>query len=190
MEIQEFRLSASGKGPGISCDVNGAFLGPIPLLKRYTNEDNQWQPIDSSELSRQISTQFGLPIDISGKWGGLKAVADALNAGDVARAQIATVLLSIPDPPQLSKGAVSRERMIALIRDLHWSGMLKWNPDEHPRWPAGQPDGGQFRSVTDEAESDRRSSESWSVLGGAGEQRLLSVGRFSAGRHFGKFAHR
>jgi hypothetical protein len=154
LESREFRLSAPGKGLGISCDENGAFLGSIPLLERsHAHGTNPWEPIDSSELSSQVSTQFGLPIDMSAKLGGLKAIAGALNAGDLARAQIATVLLGIPDPPQLSKGAATRQRMMQLIRDLHWSGMLKWDPDEHPRWPAGQSDGGQFRPVNDDAES-------------------------------------
>jgi hypothetical protein len=64
----------------------------------------------------------------------------------VARAQIATVLLGIPDLPPLSKGAGSRAHMIKFIRDLDWSGLLKWDPDEHPRWPAGSADsqGGRF----------------------------------------------
>jgi hypothetical protein len=53
------------------------------------------------------------------------------------------VLLGIPHPPSLSKGAPSRQAMIALAGDLHWSGLLKadWDPDEHPRWPAGNADG-------------------------------------------------
>jgi hypothetical protein len=80
------------------------------------------------------------------KTGGLKAIAKALNEGDVARAQIATVLLGVPDPLPLSKGASSRQQMIGLICDLHWSGMLKWDPAEHPRWPKHSDDGtgGQF----------------------------------------------
>ena len=40
---------------------------------------------------------------MSSKMGGVKAIANALNEGDVARAQIATVLLGIPDLPVLSK---------------------------------------------------------------------------------------
>jgi hypothetical protein len=93
-----------------------------------------------------MGAYYGLPIDMSSKTGGLKAIANALNEGDVARAQIATVLLGIPDPPQLFKTDRSRDRMITLIRDLHWSGMLKWDPDKHPRWPAGSADskGGEF----------------------------------------------
>jgi hypothetical protein len=40
--------------------------------------------------------------------------AKALNDGDVARSQIATVLLGILDPPLQSKNAPSRQRMIKL----------------------------------------------------------------------------
>jgi hypothetical protein len=108
----------------------------------------EWRPRECRQLSEQVGSSFGLPIDMSSKMGGLKAISNALNDGDIARAQIATVLLGIPDPPPLAKGARSRDAMIRFIRDLHWSGMIKadWNPDEHPRWPAGAPDsqGGEF----------------------------------------------
>lgn len=144
--IHEFHLSPRGKY-GISCDADGAFVGALPMLKRLQKEGkNAWQPRDCEELSEQFSEHYGLPIDMSSKAGGLKAIANALNDGDLARAQIATVLLGIPDPPQLSKRDRSREQMIKLVRSLHWSGMLKWDPDEHPRWPAGSADGkgGEF----------------------------------------------
>ena len=59
----------------------------------------------------------------------LRVIANALNVGDVARAQVGTVLLGIPDPPQLSKGIGSRDEMVRLICDLNWSGMPKWDPD-------------------------------------------------------------
>lgn len=145
--IREFHLSLPGKGRGVSCDGEGAFVGAIPVLNRSRKDGkDEWRPRDCGQLSEQIGRHYGLPIDISSKTGGLRAIANALNEGDVARAQIATVLLGIPDPPRLSKRACSREQMIELIRDLHWSGMLKWNADEHPRWPAGSDDskGGKF----------------------------------------------
>ena len=136
--IREFHLSPRGQG-GISCDGGGAFIGPIPILHRLRrNGKDEWQPRDCDGLSEQMSARYGLPIDMSPKAGGLKVIAKALNEGDVARAQIAAVLLGVPDPPPLSKGASSRQQMIALVRDLNWSGMLKWNPAEHPRWPKGQ----------------------------------------------------
>jgi len=133
---REFRLSPRGKG-GVSCDAEGALVGCIPVLKRLRkNGKDIWQPRDCDELSGEIAKQYGLPIDMSAKTSGLRAIANALNAGNIARAQIATVLLGIPDPQPLSKQARSRDQMIKLVRDLHWSGMLKWDPDEHP---AGRP---------------------------------------------------
>lgn len=145
--IREFRLSPRGRG--VACDEGGAFVGAIPLLKRTLFHDRErWEPRDCGELSKQVGKQFGLPIDFSSKAGGLKAISNALNEGNVARAQIATVLLAIPEPPALAKGKPAPDVMIKFIRDLYWSGMIKadWDSDEHPRWPAGTPDsqGGQF----------------------------------------------
>ena len=146
---REFHLSPPGKGHGVSCDAEGAFIGAIPILDRLRKGGEEvWQPRDCSELSNEVGEHYGLPIDVSSKAGGLRAIANAFNEGDVVRAQIATVLLGIPDPPQLSKSTSSRNATIKFVRDLHWSGLIKadWDPDEHPRWPAGSPDdiGGDF----------------------------------------------
>lgn len=124
--IHEFRLAPVGARRGISCDANGAFVGAIPLLKRL-NEDGceRWEPRDCAQLSKQIGSEFGLPIDMSSKRGGLKAICNALNDGDMIRAQIATVLLGIPDPPSPVKGKRSRDQMIKFIHDLRWSGLIK-----------------------------------------------------------------
>jgi hypothetical protein len=73
--VREFRLSPQG----VSCDGNGAFLGAVPLLKRsHANGKDRWQPIDGEQLCKQISAQFGLPVDMSRKMGGLKTIAEAL----------------------------------------------------------------------------------------------------------------
>lgn len=144
--IQEFRLSPAGEG-GVSCDKAGAFIASIPILERVRRSGRDvWQPRDCADLSERVSAQYGLPVDLSSKAGGIAAIARALNAGDVARAQIAALLLRIPDPLPLSKAASSRQDIIALVRDLDWSGMLKWDPDEHPRWPAASAEGrgGEF----------------------------------------------
>lgn len=147
--IYEFRLSPPGSGRGVSCDANGVFIGSIPLLRRAKiHGRDRWEPRDNSDLSKQLSNRLGLPIDMSAKAGGIKAIANALNEGDVARAQIAAVLMGIPDRSPLTKGGRSRIEMVKFIRDLYWSGLIKadWDPDEHPRWPAGAPDrqGGEF----------------------------------------------
>ena len=149
MLIRQFHLSPRGSG-GVACDGAGVFVGAVPLLSRVPSTGmNEWRPRDCDELSEEMSAQYCLPVDMSSKSGSLMAIAKALNDGDVARAQIVTVLMGIPDPPPLSKSEPSREQMIGLVRDIHWSAMLKWDPDEHPRWPAGQSDGGQFRPAND-----------------------------------------
>ncbi len=154
--IHEFRLSSRGKS-GVSCSDDGAFVGAIPILARARkNGKDEWRLRDCRDLSEEMSAQYGLPVDMASKKSGLQVIAKALNDGDLARAQVATVLLGIPDPPQLSKGDSSRQRMIKLVRDLHWSGMLKWDPDEHPRWPAGSADGkgGEFAPKGEGSETD------------------------------------
>ncbi len=126
--IHEFRLSPPGSGRGVSCDESGAFVGTVPLLRKFeANGRARWEPRDNNHLSKHLGTAFGIPIDIASKTGGLKAICNALNDGDVARAQIATVLLAIPDPPTLSKDVRSRGDMIKFIRDLYRSGMIKWD---------------------------------------------------------------
>jgi hypothetical protein len=152
--IHEFRLSPLGKG-GISCDEGGAFVGAVPMLVRtHRHGREERRPRDCDDLSHEMSGLYGLPIDMSLKSGGLRAIANAFNDGDMARAQVATLLLRIPNPPSLSKGAQSRQEMIKLAGELHWGGLLKgdWNPDQHPRWPAGAPDsqGGQFAPKGDD----------------------------------------
>jgi hypothetical protein len=173
---REFRLAPPGSGRGLSCDANGAFIGAIPLLKRSGDDGpGHWEPRDCVGLSQQLGREFGLPIDMSSKMGGLNAISSALNRGDLARAQIATVLLGIPEPPTPSSGDVSCDDFIKFIRSLGWSGLIKadWDPDEHPRWPAGAPDsqGGQFapkgenddcnRTVTNRRRWERHYGKDW-----------------------------
>jgi len=133
---REFRLSAPGSGRGVSCDANGAFIGAISLLQRTSmHGEERWEPRHCEDLSKQLGLEFDLPIDMLSKVGGLKAICNALNEGDIARAQIATVLLGIPEPPTLSKGVHTRDEMMKFIRDLHWSRMIAWN-DEGPTLPS------------------------------------------------------
>lgn len=162
--IHEFHLSPPGTGRGRSCDANGAFVGHIPLLKRSIIDGRErWGARECAELSKEIGGNFGLPIDMSSKMGGVRAIANALNEGNVARAQIATVLLGIPDPPALSKGVDNRAELIKFIHDLHRSRLLKadWDPDEHPRWPVGAPDsqGGQFAPKGDGSATGQSAGE-------------------------------
>lgn len=156
---REFRLSSPGTGRGVSCDENGAFLDAIPLLKRTQTSDGAfWVARDCGEISEALGSYYDLPIDVSSKSAGLHAVARALNAGDIARAQILAVHLEFPDSPALLKSDASRDEIIGFIRELYLSRLIKqdWDPDEHPRWPAGSPDsqGGEFAPKGEGGTSD------------------------------------
>jgi hypothetical protein len=177
--IREFRLAPAGSGRGVSCDANGAFLGAIPLLKRVGGRASQtWEPRSCEELSEEVGSEWSLPIDMSSKAGGLKAISRALNEGDVARAQIAAVLLRIPEAPKPTEGEHSQNDLIKFIRNLYQCDLIKadWDPDEHPRWPAGTPEsqGGQFapkdegdagQSATADGAVDRESSNEFLQYG-------------------------
>jgi hypothetical protein len=102
-----------------------------------------------TEISAELSARYGLPVDMTAKIPGLVFAAGALSRGDISVAQIATLNLHFPDLPRLAKRGTSKEDFAALAIMLHRSGMLKvtWDPDLHPRWPAGDPAGrgGEFR---------------------------------------------
>jgi hypothetical protein len=118
-------------------------------LKRVCERGKEvWERRSIEELSHEIGATWDLPIDITSKAGGLTTIARALNDCDIARAQIAAVLLAIPELPSRDNRASSQHALIKFVRELHDSNLINadWDSDEHPRWPAGAPDGqgGQF----------------------------------------------
>jgi hypothetical protein len=133
-------------------------VGAVPLLEqvRGTSGLDQWRPRVLSDLNRDLSACYGLPVEFSRKIGDLGAVAQALGRGDLIHAQIATLHLEMPDPPSLKKSSQTPDEIIDLARQLRVSGLLKadWDPAKHPRWPAGSPDsiGGRFAPGGDATE--------------------------------------
>jgi hypothetical protein len=150
--FRKFRLSPFGSQHGVSCDEHGAFVSGVPLLARTAGNDGhgEWKPRDIRELSADLSKRLGLPIDVSSKSKGIAALAEAFNNNaDIARAQLNALHLQFPNSQPLpGSHGFSRENFVGFVRALDASGLIKadWNPDEHPRWPAGVPDsqGGQF----------------------------------------------
>ncbi|HTT85273.1 MAG TPA: hypothetical protein VMF67_17490 [Rhizomicrobium sp.] len=148
-----FRLALSPSASSIACTNAGVFVGEVPLLKRHCSSrpGGGWGPRALSELNAELSERFGLPVDFARKMEGLSVVARALGEGNLARAQVATLNLQIPDPPDLRKTEASAQETINLAVRLQASQLLKadWDPTQHPRWPAGSPDGvgGQFAPV-------------------------------------------
>ncbi len=144
-----FRLGRR-PGEGVFCDADGLLVGEVALLERSADlgEAQGWRPRPLVELNRDLSRCYGLPIEIKAKAGGLETVAQALARGDLAHAQMTALHLRLPDPPDLVKSAGDVEALIDLAHRLDASGLLKGDvdPDLHPHWPAGSPDGvgGQF----------------------------------------------
>jgi hypothetical protein len=137
-------------GSGVWCGENGVFVGSVPLLEQSNSQSglDHWQPRSVSELNRDLSECYDLPIEFTPKIGGLTSASRALNRGDLLHAQIATMHLQIPDPPALTKSSQNAEEIIDLARQLQASGLLKadWDSAKHPRWPAGSQGGigGEF----------------------------------------------
>jgi hypothetical protein len=146
---RRFRLSDERAG-GVSCDLTGVFVGGVPLLEPCRNcaGFQKWRLRPMDELNHDLSKRYGVPVEFDAKLEALAAIARALDRSDLLHAHIATLHLQIPDPPPLTKIAQSASEMVALAKQLHFSGLLKrgWDPAKHPRWPAASPDsvGGRF----------------------------------------------
>jgi len=158
-----FRLSER-RGDGVFCGMEGVFIAGVPLLEESDGGGGrvEWRVRSRPDLETRLSKSYGVGVDFGAKMEGAAAIARALTDGDLARAQIATLLLGLPDPPPLLKsGEASLSHSAEFARLLSVSGLLKgdWDPGKHPRWPAGSADatGGQFAPAdSDEATDEAR----------------------------------
>ena len=143
---------------GLECDDDGLRLAGLALLKSEIPPSGRrrWRPAPLPEVERALSCAYGHPIDAAANIKGLQVVASALNAGELARAQIAAVLLRLPDPADAS------------VYDTVWSSMARndtesapeakdWDPDKHPRVD-GPPNPGWFAPKDGPAEDDTTNS--------------------------------
>ena len=183
-----FRLAAKPHDVRMRCDESGAFWGPVSLLTSSANAlgRQSWIPRAASQLNRELTALSGLPIDLAAKTNGLNAVARALNAGNIALAQIAMLNLHLPDLPGPQRAATSGH-LFALALDLRESGILKsaeFDPAKHPRWPQGAPagQGGRFRAAND---NDQAGSEE----SNAGDSPIVVAGLTRAQRCRNKCLH-
>jgi hypothetical protein len=144
-----FRLTAHG-GSAVACSKEGLFVGDVPLLIKSgeCGEPPDWLPRPLYELNNELTERFGVSTEFASKMTGLLAVAKALNQGDIARAQVTTLHMRIPEIPSLEKFEGRPTNFLETAARLHASGLLgkDWDADKHPRWPAGTSDGvgGQF----------------------------------------------
>jgi hypothetical protein len=124
----------------LRCSEEGLFLGAVPLLRRSPRSGGSasWTARPFDELNRDLSDLYGLPVDGGARGDGLANVAAALDRGDLALAKIGALLLRLPDPPSVLKGAPRRGAHELAIR-LFDSDLLKggYDPAKHPR--TGEP---------------------------------------------------
>ncbi len=148
-----FSLAAERASSAVSCGVTGAFVGDVPLLQAVgTGATRQWVVRAIPELNEDLSTQYGLPIDVAAKAASLALIATAFNRGDLAMAAIATVQMQFPDPP-LTTGREADEDIGRRALELHRSRLLKfWDPAKHPRTGA-PPNPGWFAPESDRTEA-------------------------------------
>ena len=125
--MRHFRLSPLG----VSCDETGVAIGGIAALERASGGSGSWRVRPRSELEGELGTIYGARIDLERKLAGLGVVADALNRTEIARAQVATLLMQFPDPPEIAKGVQASN----IVMELFLSGLLKDEDFEtkHPR---------------------------------------------------------
>jgi hypothetical protein len=121
---------ASADKFGVSCGENGPRIGPIHLLKRT---ERGFEPRWVGELDFVLSAAMNRPVHFTSKMGGLKAAADALEKGDLARAMLVTQFMWLPSLPDED----------ALRRAVDADSLAKsgFNPDqprdEDGRWSSG-----------------------------------------------------
>ena len=98
-------------------------MGDIALLAR--NANGVWNLRDECELDRELSRAYGFPVDVRRKRAGLATVANALQDRNLAKAQIAALLLQLPDPPLAKGDALAKMGRVSLCCELAACGLLK-----------------------------------------------------------------
>ena len=151
-EDNVFRLRAGA----VECDDAGVRIAGIELLD-YAEGGTRSASRKRYELPRpeQIEAQllraYGREINASPKLAGLRGVVDALNRGELARAQIATLLLKLPNPPIRGTAADSEDVLSKRLHECGW--LLKdFDPDKHPR--AGVPPNPGWFAPRDDGDAD------------------------------------
>lgn len=116
---------------GVECSSEGLRVGGVDLLTR--SGFGRWARRVQGEAQGELAGVYGRAIDLCSKQRGLDSVAAALDRGEIARAQIAALLLRFPEPPADVDGEAEKQR---LTRELIASELLKaddsWD-NQHPR---------------------------------------------------------
>ncbi len=131
--VPMFRLTARG-GDGLCCDRRGIALGPVALVEAAdANGRRVYRLRPAEEIARALALAYDpfTTDDLARRLSGLEVAARALEADDLAKATVATVLMKLPP--------LSTEAMAKLARDPM---LKKYSPDqprdERGRWTSGE----------------------------------------------------
>ena len=122
----------------MACDARGVALGPIALVDALSSNGKYvYRPRPAEEIARALALAYGpfAADDLARRLSGLDVAARALEAGDLAKAGIATVLLKLPP--------LSAEAFAKLAQE---PTLKKYSPDqtrdERGRWTTDGSDTG------------------------------------------------
>ena len=123
--VRVFRLTNEPGGLGLSCTRTGVSLAGVPLLRKTAAG---FAPRPASEIAALLKAAYGEdPTNLQSRLG---ALAQALNAGDFAKAMIAAVHTRTPE--------LSLEAALKLANADGELAKHNYNPDEprdwHGRW--------------------------------------------------------
>jgi hypothetical protein len=139
---------------GVECDGDGPRVGGVALLTRDAR--GQWIGRDETGIGRELAKVYGFPIDFAAKRKCVESLAAAMTNGELARAQIITLLLQLPDPPNPASARSDILEKRRLERDLAACGLLKadadWD-DKHSR-TGSAPNPGWFAPTSGSSEAD------------------------------------
>lgn len=130
--VPMFRLTARG-GDGLCCDRRGIALGPVALVEAAdANGRRVYRLRPAEEIARALALAYDpfTTDDLARRLSGLEVAARALEADDLAKATVATVLMKLPP--------LSDDAMAKLARD---PTLKKYSPDQprddRGRWTSG-----------------------------------------------------
>jgi hypothetical protein len=127
--VPMFRLTKRSNGNGLCCDERGVALGPVALVEAAkANGCRVYRVRPAEEIARMLALAYDpfTPDDLARRLSGLDVAARALEAGDMAKAAVATVLLKLPP--------LSAE---AITKLAHEPTLKKYSPDQ-PRDERGR----------------------------------------------------
>ncbi len=114
----------------LECDAQGLRVAGVALLAK--TRFGRWVTRPQTRSGPRSRISDGVGIDADAKMGGLNVVAEALNRGEIARAQIAALLLKLPDPGRVDPRSAAGLSKLAVLYHAGW--MAKdWDASKHPR---------------------------------------------------------